>query len=275
MELEESDVIEAPSTGTITVPEPPRVAYESREIEVGKLKIRPQYQRPLDEARVNRIADSFDDKLAGTIDVAFADGNYWVVDGQHRLAAMRQKGIRTCRALIHYGLTLQDEAHLFARLNSERRAVTPRDLYRAELIGGIERSVKVRDIVEKHDFRIALSTGHRGREIAAVGHLWDLLALGVLDQTLAVIREAWSDAEGTIVDGALEGRIIAAVGRFIKDHEDMPAFQVARYVKVLSRQRPDDLIREARTYQTWRIGSAITLVRWYNFRLQTKLPEPK
>ena len=256
--------------------ERPRLSHESREIEVGKLKIRPSYQRPLVERRVVRMANDWDDELAGTIEVSFSEGHYWVVDGQHRLAAMRAKGVRVCRALVHYGLTIDEEARLFARLNSQRTAIVPRDLYRAELVAGVERSIRVRDTLDKHGLHVAPTSGHEGKSIAAVGHLWELDNAGVLDRALQVIRDAWADAEGTPADGALAGRVNAAIGRFIEDHEHAPEFNLKRYVAAIAKRRPHDLIREASVYNSWRQGSAITLARWYNYGLrQNKLPEPK
>src|SRR5688572_29248244 len=99
------------------------VSREVREIEVGKLKVRSIYQRPLDERRVKKMTDAFDENLIGALEVSFADGQFWVVDGQHRLALLRAKGIKTVNAVIHYGLSLEEEANLFGRLNSQRRPV--------------------------------------------------------------------------------------------------------------------------------------------------------
>lgn len=274
---EELDVIETPDvSGSITITEPPRVAYESREIEVGKLKIRPQYQRPLSEQRVRKMVANFDDSLLGTIEVSFAEGHYWVVDGQHRLAVMRQKNIRTCRVLIHYDLTIEQEAHLFSKLNSQRMAALPRDLYKAELVEGAERSIAVRDTLAKYGLKVELNTGNNRNNVAAVGHLWELQADHVLDDALKLIINAWSDGESIPIHGALEGRTLAALGRFIATYRTHKWFKMDRLTTALMKHRPDELIREARSYgSSWRFGSAITLLRWYNFNLQNKLPEAK
>lgn len=253
--------------------ETPRVTTEAREIEVGKLKIRPQYQRPLDERRVTGIATNYEDALAGTLEVSFAEGVYWVVDGQHRLAAMRENSVRVCRVLIHYGLSLQDEAHLFGRLNSQRKGVLPRDLYRAELVEGRERSQIVRDTLAKYGLRVSPSRGHHAKEVAAVETMWRMLGRHVLDDTLRVVMEAWADGEGTPAFGALEGRVLGAIGNFIYINREQERFDLNRFVLVLTRHQPTELLREARAYSTQSVGTRATLYRWYNYQLQHKLPE--
>lgn len=47
--------------------------------------------------------------------MSFRDGKYWVIDGQHRLAAVREKFGGECVILcrVHYGMTLIDEANFF------------------------------------------------------------------------------------------------------------------------------------------------------------------
>lgn len=253
--------------------ETPRLTTEAREIEVGKLKIRPQYQRSLAENRVTRIALNYEDNLAGTIEVSFAEGHYWVIDGQHRLAAMRKNGIRVCRVLIHYGLSLAEEAHLFGRLNSERKAVNPRDLYRAELVEGRERSEVVRDTLAKYGLRVSPSKGHHAREIGAIETLWRMQSRHVLDDSLRVVTEAWNDGEGTPAYGALEGRVLGAIGNFIYINRGQDRFDPNRLVTVLTRHQPIELLREARAYSTLTVGARVTLYRWYNHTLQHKLPE--
>lgn len=277
-ELEDNDVTEISTTeahAAYAAATTPRVPYESKEIETGKLKIRPQYQRPLSDKRVEQMARNFDDNLAGTIEVSFADGFYWVVDGQHRLAAMRSKGIRVCRVLVHYGLTVEDEARLFAQLNSQRSVVLPRDLYRAELLAGVERSVAVQSSLTRHGLGISPKAGHDRRLIAAVGSLWELQSLGTLDATLDLIVGQWSDADGVPNHGALEGRVVVSIGRFIAVNREHPLFALKRLATALSRHTPAELVREAQTFSTWSRGSRGTLYRWYNYGLQTKLPEAK
>jgi len=273
LEQEDHTEMDIATHGAIApTPEVPKVSFESREIETGKLKIRPQYQRPLNENRVKKMAEAFDDELAGTIEVSFADGHYWVVDGQHRLAAMRAKGIRICRVLIHYGLTIEEEARLFGLLNSERMAVQPRDLYRAELLAGVERTVAVAASLQKYGLHL-VNSGNDRTGVAAVRHLWELQERRSLDDTLLVVKKGWSDGEGVPVHGALEGRVLAALGRFIANNRNHERFSLDRLAAVLMKHRPDELVREARVAGlSWGAGSRDTLYRWYNYGLQNKLP---
>lgn len=235
-----------------------------KEVPVGQLKVRTDYQRPLDEARVARMAKNFNKDLVGVLEIS-DDGSYWVVDGQHRLAVMRALGIPTAKVLIHHGLTLPEEASLFARLNTERRAVTPMALFKAEVIAGTQRSVEVQEIAARYG--LAVNQWTAKNTIQAVAALWNAHRRGTLDQTLSIITEAWPDPSGGVIDGGLDGQMITAIGLFLHQYQDQPEFDLSRLRLVLSRRLPDELFRDARAYSSWSIGRDAVLRDWYNYRL--------
>lgn len=48
------------------------------------------YQRPVEPEDVDRLIAKWDDRLLTPLVVSFRDGKFNVVDGQHRIAAMRK-----------------------------------------------------------------------------------------------------------------------------------------------------------------------------------------
>ena len=70
----------------------------------------PTYQRPLDASRARKVADGWEPRLAGIIEVsdrgADASPRYAVIDGQHRWAAADYAQIGVLVANVHTGLTL-------------------------------------------------------------------------------------------------------------------------------------------------------------------------
>lgn len=89
------------------------------------------YQRPLKNT-YKRIAAQFDPLLVGVITLSRrADGTIWILDGQHRVAAAKEKNIETLDALIYEGLTIEQEAYIFSMQNHNRIKVNPFDLYNA------------------------------------------------------------------------------------------------------------------------------------------------
>ena len=88
------------------------------------------YQRKIDAARVERIVNSFDPRLANEVKVSFRDGKFYVFDGAHTLSALKRiHGEETfmvdCK--VYYGLSYEDEAYLFALQSGESKdvALTP------------------------------------------------------------------------------------------------------------------------------------------------------
>ena len=49
------------------------------------------YQREFDERKVKRIVDNFDERIANEPKLSYRDGNYYVFDGQHTIAARKAK----------------------------------------------------------------------------------------------------------------------------------------------------------------------------------------
>src|SRR3990167_4119708 len=117
---------------------PKLVQTEGASPEVGWLSI-PElhfgdYQRTLDEARVKKIVDNYDPHLIGTILVARrSDGSLWVIDGQHRVAALRLLGHSVVLATVYADTTDAGEALLFVAANSNRGPPNQWEKFRARL----------------------------------------------------------------------------------------------------------------------------------------------
>ena len=84
------------------------------------------YQRRIDDKRVERIVENFDPRLVNPVKVSFRDGHYYVFDGAHTLAALKQvhkfdNFMVDC--MLFQGLTYEDEAYLFALQRGESKEV--------------------------------------------------------------------------------------------------------------------------------------------------------
>ena len=80
----------------------------------------PDYQRKLQQNRVNRIARQLDVRLLGVLLVTLRAGRWYVIDGIHRLAACvaAGHGAKRLRCLIIPEMTYQEEAELFVQGNN-------------------------------------------------------------------------------------------------------------------------------------------------------------
>ena len=85
------------------------------------------YQRPVDEKEVDRLIRDWDERLLDPVIVSFRDGKFYVIDGQHRIAAMRKMNngsevMAVCK--VYSGLTYEQEADLCYKLDKAKRRLS-------------------------------------------------------------------------------------------------------------------------------------------------------
>ncbi len=84
------------------------------------------YQRPVNELKIDRIIRKFNPHLVNPLKVSYRDGQYWVYDGQHTLEShrkMKHGNNFMLACIVHHGLTYEEEARLFALQNGEATKV--------------------------------------------------------------------------------------------------------------------------------------------------------
>ena len=90
------------------------------------------YQRVLNNARVKRIADNFDPARVGVLLLSKrGPHSYAIVDGQHRLCAMRQIGVPDAVCIVVVGLSYEEEANYFRIQTRDTNALSAYSLYKA------------------------------------------------------------------------------------------------------------------------------------------------
>lgn len=178
---------------------------EIRAIALKSLAVDPDVQRSLDTRRVDKMAADFDVNALGLVTVSHRGRDvYFVVDGQHRVAAARAvKGDdwkMTCR--VFDGLKLEDEAALFRLLNNTAK-VGALDLFRVRVIEGEQVAVYVDEMLHRHGFKVGPNAF---MAVAAAERVWHKNAMA-LERTLGVIVRAWGR------DGAAtDGRVVEGIG---------------------------------------------------------------
>lgn len=190
-------------------------ASQMKWLPLDQLHVDPTIQRPLDEARAQRLSDSLDLSLLGVIEVSDRDnGRYHVLDGQHRVAALRLAGFSTelVECKVHNGLAKADEASRFVGLNT---FANPRafDRFRVRVKAGDPVAVGIDQILMEFGWRLMQgdSPGCFTAVVAAervyTGHGTSEKERGPenLRAALGVITEAWGrkpiNANGYVVGG--------------------------------------------------------------------------
>ena len=88
-----------------------KCSYEYKRMPAAWLETDFSYQRKIDSARVDRIVNSFDPRLANEVKVSFRDGKFYVFDGAHTLSALKRihgedSFMVDCK--VYYGLSYED-----------------------------------------------------------------------------------------------------------------------------------------------------------------------
>lgn len=184
-----------------------RIEREARPrwIALDDLKVNPLAQRELNPARVDRLAADFDLEGMGTITVNVREGSSWIIDGQHRVEALRAVGFvdEKIQCSAYEGLTIEEEAERFLQLN-DNLAVPAIPKYRAAITAGRQDECDIDRIVRAAG--LCVSKDKIPGAIGAVGTLQRIYGRSdpkTLRRTLVIARDAYGDPgmEAAVLDG--------------------------------------------------------------------------
>lgn len=110
------------------------------------LQIHPIYQRDASAEKILNISNSFSWLAFGALVVGHRDGEFWVIDGQHRaLAAQRRSDVTHVPCVVFQTDDVQQEAQGFLDLNTGRKPVTAMGKFKAMVAAGDEVAVFVKN----------------------------------------------------------------------------------------------------------------------------------
>ena len=248
--------------------------HDNREVlwmRADTLTVAPEYQRALNARRVRKIVNEFDPDVLGVLEISERpDGQKVIIDGQHRWHAIMdmQWGDQLVPVIIHYGLTLQDEARVFRKRNKDAVQPKPIELFHAELVEKLPEAMAIQAVVENLGLKIDLSNGPGSiRAVSSVRHVFNVSGAIVLGRTLRVIRDAW----GLSVEN-FHAEVIKGIGLFITRY---PNLDQDRLIEVLRREDVHSLRQAARTRMRYtsyptQVALVLCLTDMYNLRLKTK-----
>lgn len=173
----------------------------------GAMRVDDKVQRELIPAWVKRLAREWRLDDVGIITLSLRDdGNYYIVDGQHRWAAALERGLSDTKALCHIYRKLdpEEQARLFLSLNANRK-VSPYDLYRVGLQAGDPVCLNIRKVLRSHGLKVARNTGDGN--VMCVSTLLKLCSRDekLLDDVCALIVETWGTRPAALERVIFEG----------------------------------------------------------------------
>ena len=188
-----------------------------RTVRLGDMRVSPTSQREFNVHKGKTLLNKLKMEDLGTFTLSFRDDLYWVVDGQHRLWALREffgEGWEEweVEAWTYYGLSEEDEAEKFLVFN-DTLAVDSMSSFKVGVAAGRPVETDINRVVLSLGLNV--SNGHGHGSIRAVSALRDTyIKYGPegLVQTLWTVREAFGD-------GGYEVALINGIAKFRARHE--------------------------------------------------------
>lgn len=173
----------------------PKSTFEM--VPTDKLMIDPNYQRNLDRTRVTTIAHNWDQGKAGVLVVnQRANGNFYVIDGQHRHAAIQRidNTPEYIFAEVFRGLTPEQEARKFYELDTQRSNLTSGQGFNALANANDPQALEIISVAEALGLTVDYNRGAVPNNLRAYKTLTDIHrrrgALG-LTRILKIVSKAW------------------------------------------------------------------------------------
>lgn len=178
-----------------------------QDVPLAKMRVSPNAQRELKAYRVAFLRENFNIELLGYPVVNLREGVYWIIDGQHRIAALREwldawEGQSlTCR--VYTSLTEKQEADMFDWLNNVL-TVSAFDKFKTRVTAGREVERDVQKVVENCGLRVSVS--HEPGSLSCVSTLVKIAQRGnpeTLGRSLTITHSAFGDTGLThaVIDG--------------------------------------------------------------------------
>ena len=214
-------------------------------IRKGDLRVDATYQRnPKKESVINKIASFWSWAACGALIVAErADGELFIVDGQHRwLAAMKLDSVEVLPCMVFYMENVKTEARGFVTANVARASMNALDKFKAQVVAGDTTAIAVKHMVEEVGYRI----GHTNDTLRCVG------CPGVLCKEYNVSPEICRLAFGMTVQifdgGSIKDRVFSGLcmlERTLNKKHNM-SLRNGTYLRSLIKAGPAVILRKIR-----------------------------
>lgn len=230
------------------------------------------YQRDPNPRRVNDIAEGWDPDVFGAVLLSQREDGVYALDGQHRVAAVLVKwGVGTTKqvpCLVYRGLSLEDEARIYFKMNKKRLTPSSHDAFKARLFFDPV-AQEIQALLDARDLSLKAAPGNtqlRYGEIMAVSELEEIYKTGMLPEVLDTIHAAWMGEPGAHRASHMRG-----IYNFLNRYHDFfygnqsdkaRGIRTIRLIDALTEMGPDGLAKRAKFYrETIESSGAIAAAR--------------
>jgi len=250
----------------------------SSEILVKDLVLDLSYQRYPNETKVNKIVKNFDKGALGVIICsAREDGTIVILDGGHRIAAMRMMKLddQFVDCLVYFGLTIPEEANLFNLINDNRTKPKTQDLFKAKVVAHDSSAVEIDKIFKKHNLSTSNQAGaNLIRAVGTVSNLYKKNGSTNVDKTIEILKLAFGNHSSSFTDFAL-----VSVSNMVSIYPNMDRNRLINALKLFGSishwSNSGSIVSNQLKVKDRSIGMAIVAIRDYNKKLKTNRLDEK
>jgi hypothetical protein len=255
---------------------------EYRRLPVSSLFVPHDYQRELKPRWVEIRVPKFDEESLGTLTVsASTNGKYHVIDGQHRLALIREAAAgggevpTSVWCEVRQMPSRESEANLFVRRN-DAQPVPPLDKFRARVIAGEPQANAIKDIMKRLDVQVGYQTASiDSTSYACVSSIEAIYITDQLEAVIRIIEESWATRLGKLARTQL---LVDGVGLFHNTYRKFSEYNIDRAIQEFSKiEKLSALVTQAKNNAVAsktrpKYQFAMLLLPRYNRLLRNKLP---
>ncbi len=200
----------------------PHVHYEL--IPIKNLVSNQDYQRNLSIKHVEKAAAHFDLCQINPVKVSRRDGTNYVFNGQHTIEIIAlASGSRETPVwcMIYDDLEYEREADIFANQMKYAKALSPYEIFMANIEAGNDKQLMIKSLVESYDMVVSSKTSPGCIcAVATLESIFDKYGFHNLDRTLRLLIGAWEGAPKSFSANMLNGvsRLIHCFGDDLKDN---------------------------------------------------------
>ena len=222
--------------------------FERRLLSQKDLVVDYRYQRPVDKARVRKIVRDFNPAIVNTVKVSYRDGRYYIIDGQHTVAALHvvygDDAMIDCN--VFYGMTDKDEANLFYEQNGHSKPVSAVTKFKVKVFNGDDTANAIIKKLSACGMGVDSDGKSSKRNFKCPGELekqYKILGDAKFCESLSIIKDAWYPQ---YCPEAVSRAILAGVCTFVNLH--FGRYNRTFLIKSLSRLTPGDILRASHVY---------------------------
>lgn len=196
---------------------------------IERMKVRdliehPVVQRTIVRTTLQRIIDHMDLNALGVLHAVYygrngQDAKIMIVDGQHRLKALNQKGFHDLNVLVEVHYEVNDDAGaaaLFLRLQN-RSSIDTYSKFKIQCESGEPAAIGTVAVTKFNNLEVGSQCGDgKVACVASLMKLWNVDQGNVLSETLGTLIAAWGPSASS-----LEGKLVEGLGNVFARYNDM------------------------------------------------------